>query len=252
MATRPNYYRLLKLDPDEHEWSVIERRIEELAQDYKKLGSAPPTALENEARCFEIYLERLEGGIRQVMQDQSLRRAEAEARRQELPDEMVQLNAMLRALQARGSYTKADVADIAIAVSGFHKSMIEAKIRAFGLKEDDGKPKPQPKRPTRPMLSNAEAKIIKDSLLGLGLSDLYTFLSETDDAEKEDAGTIGPNSSDKDLKEAYEKQKLRLSKLPKVKAEHKVRRRHPGTGADASTQHGRAREVRQLPERAQT
>ena len=171
-----------------------------------RLSVDSPVAVENEARCFQIHLEHPEYGIRKIMQDEKLRRAEADARREELVDETVQLEVMLRMLQARGNYTKADVREIVTSLTGFDENAVEMRIKNFGLAEGDGR------RPIRPKLSAEEAAVIETALRGLQLPDLYAFLGEE----------FGPNSSSDALKEAVEKQKARVVRLDRVTAEFKV------------------------------
>ena len=212
MATRPNYYRLLNLNPDEQNWAAIEKRIDELCHKYNRVGLDATPARQEESRLFKIHLDHPDYGIRKVMQDAKLRGAEADARRKELVEETAQLDTILRLLHARGSYAHTDVEEIAKKFPSFGEKAIEERIKKLGLKNTGTKTKPQPKRPPRPTLTPAEASVIETALLGLRLPDLYAFLGEH----------IGPTSSPAALEAACQEQKTRLEKLRKGTAEHAV------------------------------
>jgi hypothetical protein len=216
MSNRPNYYRLLELDPAEQRWPLIERRIEELKQRYNRVRTDAPKDQQRAAEAFKIFLNHPEHGIAKVMQDPGLRQAEAQARRQEIAAEEEKLRTMIGILQSRGSFfTAADVKEIAKVLTSVDEASVEARLTKSGLTKDDGSAapkKPQPAR-KRPQLEEAEARSIESDLLGLHLESLYAFL-----------GTgVTPRSSQKALAAVYQTQKEKLEKLVRGSPEHKVR-----------------------------
>ncbi len=215
MADRPNYYRLLKLDPDEQNWSVIEKRIKEFEHKYNRVASDASKQAQADADCFQIHLKHPAYAISMIMQDEKLRRAEADDRRRQLVEETKQLDAMLILLSRRGSYTQADVDEIARALPGFHKEQIEARILKVGLREGGPKKTNKSTRPKKAQLSKEEAQIIEPDLKGLQLPHLYAFLGED----------YGPNSSLEAVKTAAKSQEDQLKLLIQGTPARKVRTR---------------------------
>jgi len=91
MSKRPNFYRLLRLDPSEDSWPAIERRIEEVKRKSNTVSTDAAKGEERESQAFKIYLGEKGNPkadtIYVVMQDSAARKAEAKARREELLEE---------------------------------------------------------------------------------------------------------------------------------------------------------------------
>lgn len=215
MSERPNFYRLLRLDPTVQNDADIKKRIEELKQKYSRVRTDAPTAQQREAEAFEIFLGQV--GVKQadtiyyVMFDPILRSVEAQARQKEMVEEERQLRGMLRVLQKRGSYTRQDVDVILKSLPTYEEQIILSRIGDLKIPEFSVPTKS--KQTVEPVLSDAEAFGVDADLRGLHLSSLYQFLGPQ----------CGPRSSPQALQAEYDSQRRALEKLIRGSAAHKVR-----------------------------
>jgi len=180
MSKRPNFYRLLRLDPSEDSWPAIERRIEEVKRKSNTVSTDAAKGEERESQAFKIYLGEKGNPkadtIYVVMQDSAARKAEAKARREELLEEEKTLASMLRVLQNRGSYARKELAEIARLVPGFDEAAIKASLVKLGVPEDTTAAAKTARPKARPMLDGTAALSIENDLKGLHLASLYDFL----------------------------------------------------------------------------
>jgi hypothetical protein len=217
MSKRPNFYRLLRLDPAEDSWPVIERRIEEIKRESNTVRTDAAKAQQREAEAFRIYLgdkgRTAPDTIYTVMHDPAARKAEAHERRSEIHEEERTLTSMLRVLQNRGSYAKKDLADIARQVPGFDEAAIRARLVKLGVNEETAAAVKTAKPKSRLILNGAEALSIEADLAGLQLPSLYDFLGND----------LQPRSSQAHIEAACRAQDEVIAKLVRGTPEQKVR-----------------------------
>ena len=217
MSNRPNFYRLLRLDPSEETWSVIEKRIDELAKEFNRVRTDSTKSQQRDAEAFQIYLGSKDAQrpdtIYTVMSDPATRRKEAANRKEEMLREGPILKSMLQFLQLRGAYNSKDIAEISRQLPGLDEGMLRQRLKELGIVEEGVKKAPASKPVSKPMLSDAEALSIEADLRGLQLSSLYEFLGSGLDRK----------SSLLALAAAYQQQEEMIAKLVKGTAEHKVR-----------------------------
>ena len=239
MSNRPNFYRLLRLDPSEETWSVIEKRIDELAKEFNRVRTDSTKSQQRDAEAFQIYLGSKDAQrpdtIYTVMSDPATRRKEAANRKEEMLREGPILKSMLQFLQLRGAYNSKDIAEISRQLPGLDEGMLRQRLKELGIVEEGVKKAPASKPVSKPMLSDAEALSIEADLRGLQLSSLYEFLGSGLDRK----------SSLLALAAAYQQQEEMIAKLVKGTAEHKVRSALMDGAFDKSTHISDWPEVRQ-------
>ncbi len=208
MGNRPNFFKMLRLDPGEMNQNVIEKCIQDKKNECNRIRSDAPQAKIREANAFRIYEEE----IRRVLGDKHLRDIEAAERRKQIKDEERQLDGMLRMLKSRGSYTPRDIKNITSKLTEFDEATVEGRIKRAGiLLESKGNQK-KPEAIERPKTSDAEAQGIENDLLGLQLNSLYEFLEQK----------TSKKSSQTQLRAAYDAKKLALEKMVRGQDKHKV------------------------------
>ncbi|MCA9137752.1 MAG: hypothetical protein KDB00_13365 [Planctomycetales bacterium] len=209
MSNRPNFFKMLCLDPGETRQAVILKHIEAKKLECNRVRSDAPQAKIREANSFRIYEEEM----KRVLSDETLRKQEAEERRKQIKAEEKIFDGMIKMLKSRGSYTKQDVKSIASKVPDVEERDVEERIKRAGIREADPSDIEKPKaEPARPKTSGAEAAGIENDLMGLQLESLYDFLGN---------GT-SKKSSQELLKTVYETKKAELGKMVRGDDKHKV------------------------------
>lgn len=209
MNNRPNFFKMLCLDPGETSQSVILEHIEEKKKQCNRVRTDAPQAKIREADAFRIFEEEM----KHVLCDQTLRKIEAAERRKQIKAEGKILDGMIKMLKSRGSYTIQDVKSIASKVPDVEEKDVEERIKRAGIREADPSGKKQPKSdPARPKTSGAEAAGIENDLKGLQLDSLYEFLGNE----------TSKKSGQKLLETVYKSKKAELGQMVRGDAKHKV------------------------------
>lgn len=169
-STRPNYYTLLGLHPDE-KWD--QTKFEQALRDKRIEWSRQGNGVAKKALLAKQNLARLPD-IQQVMQDETLREAEAKAARADL---------------ASGRKAELDRFDHELAYFNAKEYVEQSELDAF-VKEFQGvlpdkeilaRVKVSVKTlasavPSTPQLDSTTARSIEDNLAPLGIADLYALL----------------------------------------------------------------------------
>lgn len=170
MATLPNFYELLDLDPAIREWSVIEARLNERREEYSQHLNQGHKRRRQEAEGKLAMLRRAEA----VLRDPEARRREAEAavaardaRRADRCRALDETIALIGGLCTRAQLDRlaAEFAD------AFGRDEILARLRAVGVET--------PGRQVRPASERVDAAMgreVRDGLALLDAASLYELL----------------------------------------------------------------------------
>lgn len=205
MAERESYYLVLDLDPDENNWPIIQKRIEQKQLEWSKQRLLGPP---DQKRRAAGYLENLEN-IRTVMGNAETRASESEEAKQQLQQQLKYLDEqidLLATTATNGSYNDDDLKLIHRQFNQFFsETEIEKRIRHFGLKRNA---KAGKKTKTRQKIDATVAKRIRANLDYLSLSSLYDFLD------------LKPHNTPKELCRRADKIYLKLKSNNKTNTEH--------------------------------
>jgi hypothetical protein len=180
MNERPNFYRLLDIDPTVEDEAIIAKTI----QDKRRRWSTDAAqGSPNARRKARTYLDQI-GEIERVMGDQEERRKEAAAARKLLKEarkaSFERLDQMIDILRAGGTCTSDDVKKIMAALGGaISEKDVIGRLRERGLTvERAGESGPGSKPSDKPCLDSTRMAQLRPSLALLGVKNLYDFLEK--------------------------------------------------------------------------
>ncbi|MDA8019819.1 MAG: hypothetical protein MPN21_20450 [Thermoanaerobaculia bacterium] len=188
--SRPNFYRLLDLDPGIDDWEQIQRVIGEKKKRWNQDRTRPTGKARTKAEQNLVWLPEIE----RVLGDPALRRKEAEARRVGLDLERTRdlqdLEQRIEMLCALGRVTPSQLETLVAQFAGrLDRQTIEQKLREAEVPFGDAGPGTPFE--ARDFLTDAEFDEIQHALGVLGFVDLYAFLGLSPAAASSDLAARG-------------------------------------------------------------